>query len=534
MKIILSIKTYILIIVLGFSLNLYSQDGTMDTSFGTNGWMLTSIEDNPTAGTDVVVQPDGKIISVGVYSLEAYTKYFAAIRYNEDGTIDETFGENGITLISVGITSFTATAKHVEIQPDGKIIIGGYAIGSDSDDFAIVRLNSDGIIDSTFGTNGRVITPFDDQQDYLAAIAIQSDGKIITVGNELGGLASTHDGLIARYLSNGELDSSFGTNGIIRQDGYGGIDAFYDVTIQSDGKILAFGYTQNTNPYGKELFLVRYNLDGSLDTSFDEDGIVTGRVPLPDGESTEIIGYAVAIQYDGKILVTGASYPKIAVLRYNMDGTLDAIFGSEGVVITAGKDSLAQALPQRILPQQDGQFIVTGSSYSGGKGMGTAICYNNDGSIDNTFGDGGFALVNTESGWFFINNSTMQLDGKILIVGRDNSGNIAIARINNDGMPITEVESSENIIISQFELMQNYPNPFNPSTTISFSIPDISFVSLKIYDALGKEVAELINKELSQGKYSVNFSAQNLSSGIYFYQISTKNFNSVKKMILLK
>ncbi len=534
MKIFLSRKSLLIINLLCFTLNLYSQDGTIDASFGTDGWVFTSIEEGKNvAGSDVAVQPDGKIVVVGTHKPESYTKYFVATRYNQDGTIDATFGNNGVSLISIGITSFTATAECVEILDDGKIIIAGYTIGTDSDDFALTRLNSDGIIDSTFGIDGRVITPFDDQQDYLAAIAIQSDGKIIAVGNELGGNASTHDGLVARYLPDGELDSSFGNEGTIRQDGYGGIDAFYDVTIQNDGKIIALGYTSNTNPYGKESFLVRYNVNGSLDTSFGGTGIVTGRVPFPDGSIKPIIGYNVAIQNDGKILIAGDSYPKLAILRYNSDGTLDATFGTNGVVITSTIDSLNQALPQNILVQENGQFIVTIYSFVNGVGAGTAIRYNNDGSKDNAFGENGYALANIENEWFPANNSTMQQDGKILTVGV-NGFNIALVRINNTGTPVTDVEHEGNTIVNGFELLQNYPNPFNPTTVISFHLSIGGNYKLTIYNMLGQKIKTLIDGEFSSGLHEINFNSNGFSSGTYFYSLRGENVHITKKMLLIK
>ncbi len=537
MKPFLSLKSFIIISLLGCTLNLYSQDGTIDASFGTNGWVFTSIEENKSAGTDVAVQTDGKIVVVGTYQPEHYTKYFAAARYNMDGTIDPTFGNNGTAIISIGLVSFSATANSVEILKDGKIIIGGYAIGTDSDDFALTRLNSNGLIDSTFGTDGRVITPFGDQQDYLAAIAIQNDGKIVAVGNELGGDASTHDGLIVRYLPDGELDSSFGNGGIIRQDGYGGIDAFYDVTIQRDGKIIAVGYTRNTNPYGKESFLVRFNIDGSLDTSFGSSGIVTDRVPFPNGETKSIIGYAVAIQDDGKILIAGESFPKIAILRYNIDGTLDPTFGTDGAIITAGKDSLNQATPNSILVQDNGQFIVTGHSYLEGTRMATVLRYNNDGSIDEPFGENGFAFANTNGGFYNGAKSTMQTDGKILIAGRDlvaGVGRIGLVRINNTGTPVTDVKLNGRRLVNEFELFQNYPNPFNPTTLISFKIVTRGIYKLTIYNMLGQKVKTLIDGELSSGFHEVSLDANNLPSGTYFYSLSGNNVQITKKMLLIQ
>ncbi len=527
-------KLYLIIFILSFAFNIYSQDGSMDQSFGTDGWVFASIEERKSGGSDVVVQPDGKIIVIGTYN-NGDNDDFIVTRYNENGTIDQTFGTNGVTIISVGPAFDVAIS--VALQEDGKIIVAGYVNGIDSNDFGIARVNSDGTIDSTFGINGRVITPIGDQQDYLTAITIQRDGKIIAVGYPQGGDVNLYDAMIVRYLPNGDLDNSFGEDGIVTQDYNGGADSFYDVIVQRDGKIIAVGYTNNKVSFRTEMLIVRYNTDGSLDTTFGDTGMVTKQVPLTPGAFASTIGYAVSEQEDGKILIAGDSYPRIVVVRYNSDGTLDATFGTDGIVITAGKDSLDQATPNTILQQENGQFIITGHSYLGGKRMATALRYNNNGSLDLTFGDGGFAFAKTDGGYFYGAKSEMQNDGKILIAGRDlvaGVGRIGIVRINNTGAPLTDVEVDGKMHVNEFELYQNYPNPFNPSTLISYEVKDTKFVSLKVYNSIGQKVATLVNHEQNPGRYSVEFNASNLSSGIYFYSIRVEGFSSVKKMMLIK
>ena len=534
MKIFLTLKLLLIISLLGFTLNLYSQDGTIDLSFGTDGWVFASIENRKSGGSDVAVQADGRIVVIGTYN-NGNNDDFIVSRYNEDGSIDSTFGTNGVTIVSVGPAFDIAIS--VELQEDGKILVAGYVNGTNTNDFGLARVNPDGTIDSTFGINGRVITPVGDQQDYLTAIRIQRDGKILAVGYPQGGDVNLYDAMIVRYLPNGDLDNSFGEGGMVTQDFNGGADAFNDVILQGDGKILAVGYTNNKVSFRTEMFIVRYNLDGTLDTTFNGTGIVTKQVPITPGAFASTFGYAVAKQEDGKILIAGDSYPRIVVLRLNSDGTMDTNFGNDGIVITAGKDSLDQALPNNILLQENGQFIITGHSYVEGKRMATVLRYNNNGTIDETFGDVGFAFANTDGGNFNGAKSEMQNDGKILIAGRDlvaGVGRIGLVRINNTGNPLTNVKLDRSIQISNFELFQNYPNPFNPSTVIRYEIKDTKFVSLKVYNSIGQKVATLVNNQQNAGRYSVEFNASNLSSGIYFYSIRIDGFSSVKKMMLIK
>ena len=107
-------------------------------------------------------------------------------------------------------------------------------------------------------------------------------------------------------------------------------------------------------------------------------------------------------------------------------------------------------------------------------------------------------------------------------------------RTGNKNEVLTGISNENSIKITEYKLVQNYPNPFNPSTTIKYQIPKESFVTIKVYDAIGREVATLVNKQQSVGYYNLNFNAANLSSGIYFYRISAGNYTAVKKMLLLK
>jgi Secretion system C-terminal sorting domain len=118
----------------------------------------------------------------------------------------------------------------------------------------------------------------------------------------------------------------------------------------------------------------------------------------------------------------------------------------------------------------------------------------------------------------------------------DGTYNYRLVQVDFDGMQKTvgNVDVTVSNLPDNYTLLQNYPNPFNPTTTISYQIPKESFVSLKVYDVIGNEVADLVEKDLPAGTYKVNFNAQNLSSGVYFYQIKANNFSAVKKLILMK
>ena len=222
--------------------------GDLDLSFGNGGKVITPIGNGDEGASAVAIQSDGKIVAAGSWEIIDYFTSFALVRYNTDGSLDTSFGSGGI-VTTAGGGSNTASFSDVAIQPDGKIV----AVGSDpygnSFKFILARYNTNGSLDTTFGTGGKVLT----LDGFANAVAIQSDGKIVVAGTGL-----------ARYNTNGSLDTTFGTNGIA---GGGGSD----IAIQSDGKIVTVGTSNNGAT--QDFALARYLGDSNTRrTQFDFDG----------------------------------------------------------------------------------------------------------------------------------------------------------------------------------------------------------------------------------------------------------------------
>ena len=238
---------HILYLVFLFSSTfVFSQDGILDTSFGTNGIEKTDINDMSDAFSAIAVQDDGKILVVGHTSAgSTANKESIILRYNVDGGLDTSFGTNGIIIAAFSTAYDTLNA--LEIQNDGKIVVGGYS----GIDFVLARYTSNGQLDNTFGTNGVVFTNFHEgivsnSQDRINAIAIQDDGKIIAGGYAKFG--SNYPYAIVRYNTDGTLDDSFGLGGkTIINHNYNlatGYKEMYDLTITSDGKFYAVGESE--------------------------------------------------------------------------------------------------------------------------------------------------------------------------------------------------------------------------------------------------------------------------------------------------
>ncbi|MGA9109772.1 MAG: delta-60 repeat domain-containing protein, partial [Smithella sp.] len=185
------------------------------------------------------------------------------------GSLDTTFGTGGIVTTPIG--SYDAYAYALAIQSDGRIVVSGYSSNGSNYDFALVRYNTDGSLDTTFGTGGIVITPMGSGYDIAYALAIQSDGRILAAGNSYNG--SNYNFALVRYNTNGSLDTTFGTGGIVTTSIGTGDSEALALGIQSDGNILAAGKSPDGS--NNDFALVRYNTNGSLDTTFGTGGIVT-------------------------------------------------------------------------------------------------------------------------------------------------------------------------------------------------------------------------------------------------------------------
>ena len=311
-----------------------------DTTFGTNGTTTTNIDTNGLDDANAVaVQSDGKLIVAGTLVVAGTSDNvtgtsgndFAVVRYNSDGSLDTTFDTDGITTTNIGVTlggNYHDFDTHdigmaATLQSDGKIIVAG----TGSNYFAAVRYNSDGSLDTTFGTDGIATTDIRVGLEELG-VDLQSDGKIIVAGtSDLGG---DTDFVVVRLNSDGSLDTTFDTDGIATTDiGTDSDDSGRAVAVQSDGKLVVAGTSD------RDFAVVRYNSDGSLDATFDTDGITTTDVAGEtfNFDNFELVG-AVAIQSDGKIVVAGLAGFSFAVVRYNSDGSLDTTFDTDGITTT--------------------------------------------------------------------------------------------------------------------------------------------------------------------------------------------------------
>ncbi len=396
----------------------FSQAGSLDSTFDGDGIVTTAIGNGTVDNPSMAIQPDGKIV-VAWYEYIGSSDDFLVVRYNTDGSLDTTFDSDGIVTTDIGSTDDKAYS--VAIQSDGKILAAGYSHNGSNYDFAVVRYNTDGSLDTTFDNDGIVTTDIGvGTIDAGRSIALQSDGKIVVAGGSYNG--SNYDFAVVRYNTDGGLDSTFDNNGIIITVIGSGDDLAKSVTIQADGKIVVAGYT-----YNGPGIVVRYNTNGSLDTTFDNDGIVTTVI----GNVSEV--FSVTIQLNGKIVIAGNSYNgsnfDIAVVRYNTDGNFDTTFDNDGIVTTDIGSSVDGGYSVTIQP--DGKIVVAGDSHNGLNYDFAVVRYNTNGSLDTNFDNDGKVTTAIGSDQDYGTSVAIQPDGKIVVAGfyhNGSSNDIAVVR----------------------------------------------------------------------------------------------------------
>ncbi len=327
------------------------------------------------------------------------------------GSLDPAFGHGG--QISTFIGTGDAQARDVAVQTDGKIVAAGIATGPV---FVLARYTVDGTPDPGFGSGG-ITTTAVGPNSGAEALAIQPDGRIVLVGFGGSGFG------VVRYTESGNLDETFGAGGIVSTNiGVGSVAHAYAVAIQPDRKLVVAGTAYVGSNYA--FALARYTEDGALDGSFGSGGIVTTSL----AGAGDDYAYDVIIQPDGKIVAAGLSIccggNAIALVRYNIDGTLDLAFGAGGISTTTFGSSPARAEAVRL--QADNKLVVAGND-------GVAR-FNVDGSVDPNFGTGG--IVRNNLG--FLNDVELQPDGGIIAAGGSDAFSAAgfvFVRYDPSGVP---------------------------------------------------------------------------------------------------
>ncbi len=483
------------------------QTAFLDKDFGDEGKVITGFRNYDSHCNAIDVQPDGKILAAG-YKDYAALSDFIILRYNINGSIDTEFGEDGIVYTDFG--SVNEFAEAISVQQDGKIIVAGNTNGF----FAMARYNNNGTIDSLFGDNGKVITYITDHGYYkCGSVAVRQDEKILLAGS------TGYDGALLRYNSDGSPDSSFGEEGIVIVN-FGNLGdeyVFVSMAVQKDHKIVVAGFSY-VEDY--DFTVMRFYEDGKPDSLFGENGKVTADIfNSPDDRATSL-----TLQQDGKIIVAGWSGAfsmertdwDFGIIRFNTDGTPDNSFGNEGRVL-ADLNNLWDDRPESVAMQPDGKILVAGYSYTVGYSDYALVRFNTDGTPDTTFGINGIVISDIAGSSYDYGKALhVQDDGKILVAGTSDN-NIAVIRY------LPELVMSYKDFSNACNNLIVYPVPIDREAIFNYTLNRDEIISVNLYDNTGKMIQNFINrkKRYDGQNQEILIFDKSITSGYYVLELGT-------------
>ncbi len=397
MKTLRFILIQLLVLTSLFVIGAFGNTVTLDTTFNGTGYSLQSAVPAPqhSFGRSMVLQPDGKILMAG-YTVDDFSPdKFALMRLNSDGTLDTSFGSNGVVVSAIDLGDRHAK---IRLQPDGKILFAGISSNNETfTNYTLIRYNADGSFDTTFNSTGYVVQSFNNSSfDEVTDLNIQADGKIVLVGRtaQVPGVPNFEFNIgVMRFNTNGSLDTTFNKTGMTIIGTENATEEAYSVTIQADGKILIGGlHKVNT----LDFLLMRLNSNGTVDTSFGNNGMTI--TPVSSGQ--DLIG-TLDFQSDGKIIAGGRSH----IARYTPDGILDTSFGSNGVTPGTGEMS-------EVKVKSDDKIMIA-TRFGANAGVARLM---KDGAYDTKF-NGGARNIFIEDSSCAALSFAFQSDDKILLGG---------------------------------------------------------------------------------------------------------------------
>lgn len=473
----------------------FAQGGFIDNSFSQDGRAIFFLDSMEGAASVVRTQPDGKIVVAG------YDANVSVFRFNTDGAVDSAFGINGFA--EIVLNGMHSVATGLSILDDGKILLSGYDNVGGHYDYFLIRLNSDGSLDNSFDGDGIVMFDFNGgSNDNAVGHVVQTNGKIVLSGTYYHISNPDQDIALVRFNSDGSLDSTFGINGITITDF--NEDFANGIEIQPDDKIITVGSWRVTG--GEQKFsIIRHNQDGDLDSTFGLNGITTYSI-----DSTDHSAEAARIQSDSKIVVVGwnssGSYGHF-VIRLNVNGSIDSTFGVNGLTTTSPNFNSSDDLAI----QTDGKIIVIGTNYFDDDF--SAIRLNSDGSLDQSFANSGFIQTDFFGGADYAKSVCLQDDGRVLIAGLSHfwmlsAQYVSLSRYTTNGFLELDLQSMD---VDSVQI-KVYPNPFSEILILETNQTEEFLVELIDYSG------QIIYSEMSTGS-NTQLSLLDLGPGIYFVRV---------------
>ena len=512
-----------------------AQNISLDTAFGVGGKVQDA---NSYLISSMVQQNDGKTVC---YSFDINSTNVVIERYNTNGSLDTTYGTNG--KVSTSLAIYTYTYQSIAIQADGKIIAVGYLPSTtsttDYENFGVLRLNTNGAIDTTFGTNGYVNIDFaSNGNDVAYCVNVLQNGKIV-VGGSTKPSSTQFDLAVLQLNSDGSIDTTFGINGKFTYNiGYRSsptttqsADVIKSMAINSFGEIILGGITDaNTTIDNENFFVATLTASGTLKNNFATNGIKI--IDFGTGGSNfskiKVTDTNQIIASGSQEYLSGTDYLyKMILTKLNYDGTFDTSFASNGSSLI-NTNSNIDAINDFII-LSNGKILCSGYSRNSTTSLldFLVVQFNSNGTIDTTFNSSGFILTDftnlTDKSLAII----LQSDGKILVAGGEDTNGSEnyigeLARYTLAPLSTNNFDLKNTITIS--------PNPFTDSITISTKDINLSLATIELYDISGRKISNFTTENTNNFTFSIN---SNLSKGNYFLKImdqqSIQTFKLVKE-----
>jgi len=498
--------------------------GELDETFGSGGKVVLEFNSFGSTAMAMHLLPDGSILLAG--TSQGVNTFVAKLL--PDGTTDNTFGINGVVEHLFGCYYTNCTG--ISAQSDGKILLTGFLMQSDTavyEKLFVARLNTDGSVDASFANNGLFLhsTVFNSSGQF---VKVQPDGKILVggyAGVDIQQGNSVHEYLLVRLNNDGSPDTAFNSSGELRVDFDTLSDIAYALTLQNDGKIVMVGNSYNYTYTAGYMTLVRINTDGTPDNGFGNGGKVLYNPSIPYSWDDKFV--AVVIQPDGKIVCGGSATAQAAVVRFTSNGIPDGTFGNNGLFTYIYSSSLTQV--HALCLQDDGKILWGGfTDYGNTQAVMVTGRILPNGTVDNTWGStqsgAQITYVTGSTTNCSINAVCMQSDGKLLVCGYGantiNTGYAAAARFLtglNSGMQVPATMSQTHF----------FPNPAHPGQNVKLSFPKESqLISVEVFNSSGRSTSiytlhnsgsvVTFNAPEQSGLYMVRFSSE---KEVYYFKL---------------
>ena len=503
-----------LLLMLAFScLNIATaQDGQLDSQFVSDGWLQLPFVKERVYANDLIQQDDNKLLVVGNVWVNEVIRSFSLMRFNQDGTPDLSFGENGV--VTDPIDSFADNANKVKLDKAGNIFVMGMSPNMERTAPVIVKYLPNGQRDVSFADSGVFVFQLD-SNNYPSDLEVLKDGSILGLG--YSNIKGNFDFLVFKITSNGVLDTDFGSNGYVLISPGEYNDFARKIHVSPKGEIIATGGTWNGSDW--DYSIVKLDKNGILESTFGNGGSAVFAVGSGNDQSG-----SSSLLADGSVILAGSAIGKnegqdFGMVKVSPKGTLDTDFGIGGKVITPVGPGYDAA--RSVLEMPDEKIVVCGHAWQKIDGDFALVRYHADGKIDETFGIKGLSITDLEGMDNVPVATILGNNNEIFVMGNSYNGTTTSPTLAKyvSGFEVSIEEHNY-----QMASISVFPNPVGSQLTIQLGAIEPGFYEMRLLDLRGKTVQYYPEVSIEGDQQKLNVELPNgLLPGVYFLEVQGEN-----------